>query len=184
MGLAAASAAALASASNTWMAAIFSMACICWLLAALIAAAGAGRNRAFAAGFLIGSAFYLLAWQAASSNWLDLNEDDLLTVRVVDRFYDLVKRPISTPVTSTGGVSPATPAGNVGGMRPAEDGAVTLNFKTDASGGFYYYSGFPRPTFVPDFATFRKIAHWLVAFYIGLAGGLFARWLWSKRSAD
>jgi hypothetical protein len=164
------------------------MVCICWLLAALIAAAGAGRNRAFAAGFLIASAFYLLAWQAASKNWLGLNEDDLLTVRVVDRFYDLVKRPVSTPATPAGGVSPATPAGSTGGTTPVEGDTATQSFGTDSSGDYYVYSSYfgavPKPTFAPYIGTFQKIAHWQIAFYVGLAGGLFARGLWSKRSAD
>lgn len=49
-------------------------------------------------------------------------------------------------------------------------------------GGTGLYFGPAVPTFTPDLYSFRAVAHWVIAWYIGLASGLFARWLRSGPS--
>ena len=159
--LAAISFAALAGASNAWATAVVSMICVYLLVACLVAAAGAGGGRTFAAGFVIGAMLYLSLWQAESMRWFHLQDGDLFTDRIVDRCYDLVKR---QDAASTGPASGGMPGG--GGMM------------TNAMGIM------PRVTFTPDAYHFSKIARWLIAFYTGLASGWFARRLRSARTTS
>jgi hypothetical protein len=144
----------------------------------VVAAAGAGRGRAFATGFVIGTLFYLLLWQVEASQWFSLQEGDLLTDRLVDRFYDLVKRQEpATPTTPYAGMAPA--AGMPGGAA-APSGMDAMGPAGAMGGGMMMGGGGAfgiGPSYAPSLYNFRKIAHWLIAFYIGLGCGLVARTL-------
>jgi low affinity Fe/Cu permease len=156
VAMAAISIAALVNASDAWATAIITAISVCLLAAAVIAAVGAGRSQAFAVGFVIGTLFYLLSWQAQRNQWLMLDHTDLATNRILDRFYNLVRRGAPAPT-------------------PAMSGD-TITY------GVGFFSGKPLgPAFIPDLDQFRKIAHWLIACHIGLASGLFARGLRSAR---
>jgi hypothetical protein len=158
VAMAAISVAALANASAAWATAIVTAVSVCLLAAAVISAVGAGRSRAFAVGFLIGTLFYLLLWEAERNQWLMLDHTDVVTNRLLDRFYNLIRR--GAPLPAPSGMS---------------DETVTF--------GVGFFSGKPLgPTLIPDLDQFQKIAHWLIAGYLGLASGLFARRLRSARS--
>lgn len=164
VALAAISAAALASASPAWATAIITAVGISLLAAALVAAAGAAGRRAFAVGFLIGALGYLLLWQASLHHWLLLDESDLLTQRIVEKFYELIKH--EAPAARATGSS-AQSAMSGGMMGPMGMGGMA-----GMGGGISFTVG---PTFLPDQNQFQKIAHWLFAVFIGLGCGSFAR---------
>ena len=176
--------AALVNASGAWTMAVITAISAFLLAAALVAAAGAGRSQAFAKGFLVGTLFYLVLWIAAVNNWFGvpitdlLSEQDLVTERIVNRLYDLVKRetPPAPPSPSPGGSM-----GGAGMMSAMPGGAPAggMGMGMAMGGGMM---GLPGPTFTPDSYHFHKIAHWLIAFYFGLASGLFACRLRSARS--
>lgn len=175
VAVAAASVAALARASNGPATAVITVISTCLLAAAVIAAAGAGRGQAFAIGFVIGALFYLLLWHVEASHWLSLQEGDLLTDRLVDRFYDLIKRQEPTaPMTPIAGMAPAagmpggaTASSGMGAMGPAGGLGGMMMSAGGASGAW--------PSYTPSLYHFRKIAHWLIAFYVGVASGVVAR---------
>lgn len=145
VAMVAVTAAALASSSHAWFAAVCTGLSALLLVALLVAVFGAGRKRFFAGGFFVGALFYLLLWNTATStHWLEVQQFDLLTVRLVDRLYKLVVRQV--PRTTPTGTLP--------------DGRI-INFPVAI-------------TDVPDFGRFRKIAHWLIAWYVGIGSGLLA----------
>lgn len=161
VAIAALSAAALANASEAWATAVISAIGLGLLAAALIAAVGAGSSRAFAVGFLLGACSYLLLWQATMNGWFMLSHTDLVTNRVVDRIYFLIRKESPPANPGFGGVT----------------GGVMM------PGAVGFFSGKPLgPAFVPDAIEFRKIAHWLIACCLGAASGRIARRLQAPRS--
>lgn len=176
VAVAAASVAALARASNGPATAVITAISTCLLAAAVIAAAGAGRDQAFATGFIIGTLFYLLSWQVEASHLFSLQEGDLLTDRLVDRFYNVVKRQEpAAPMTPSAGM---VPAGGMPGGTAAASGMRAMGPAGGMSGGMMMSSGGAfgvGPSYTPSLYHFRKIAHWLIAFYVGAASGVVAR---------
>ncbi len=146
VALAAFSVGALVNASATWATIALTAINVSLLAAILIAVFGAAGSRPFALGYLIGVSFYLLLWQTGKDGWFELSSPDLLTNHVVDRLYQLIAGELPQANASSGGISFWTG-------------------KTLAMG----------PASVPEYLSFRKIAHWLFACYVGLASGLIAR---------
>jgi hypothetical protein len=146
VAMVAVTAAALASASPAWVTAVFTALAALLLVALLVAVFGAGRNRSLAGGFVVGALFYLVLWHAVMSpNWLQLGESDLLTWPMVARLHELVAR--QEPPTMPTGTLP--------------DGTV-INFPVAVD-------------YVPNPVRFRKVAHCLIACYVGIGSGLLAR---------
>jgi hypothetical protein len=183
VAVAAISFAALVNASEAWAVAVITTISALLLAAALVAAVGTGRSQALAKGFLVGTLFYFVLWIAAINNWFGmgnayyLTTRDLLTERIVNRLYDLVKRetPSAPPTPSMAPSGPMGGAGMTSGM-PGGASAGGMGMGMMMGGGF----GPAGPTFTPDSYHFHKIAHWLIAFYLGLASGLFATRLQSS----
>lgn len=178
VAIAAISFAALVNASGAWAMAVITAIAALLLAAALVVAARAGRTQAFAKGFLVGTLFYCLLWIAAMHNWFVgpygyyLTPRDLLTERIVGWLYDRVKRE-TPPAPPTPTMAPGGSMGGAGMMSGMPGGAPAggMGMGMAMSGGMMGLAG---PTFTPDSYHFHKIAHWLIAFYIGLASGLFA----------
>jgi hypothetical protein len=159
VALAALSVAAAVNASGIWATAIITVILICLLVAALVAAVGTGPGRACAIAFMIATPFYLFWWQLSMYPGTILTPYDLVTDRIVDRLYDLIKRESLMPAQNSGfmfGVG----GGNKGGG--AGFGMVRM--------------------MTPDRNEFQRIVHWQIAFYIGLMSGLFAARLRRVRS--
>ena len=146
VALAAFSVGALVNASATWATIALTAINVSLLMAVLIAVFGAVDSRPFALGYLVGVFFYLLLWQADKHGWFELSSSDLLTNHIVDRLYQLIAGELPQANTSPGGISFWT--------------GKTLT---------------TAPASAPEYLSFRKIAHWLFACYVGLASGLIAR---------
>jgi hypothetical protein len=184
VAMAAVSFAALVNASGAWAMAVITAIAALLLAAALVVAAGSGRSQAFAKGFLIGALFYIMLRMAAVNDWFGpgnadyLTTSDIVTERVVDQVYDLVKRE-TPPALPTPTMAPGGPMGGAGMTSGMPGGTPAGGMGMAMSGGMMGLAG---PTFTPDSYHFHKIAHWLIAFYIGLASGLFTTRLRSARS--
>ncbi|HEX5443394.1 MAG TPA: hypothetical protein VFW87_06185 [Pirellulales bacterium] len=139
--------AALVSASYPWLVAAFALLSGSLLLAILTAACGIGDRRGFAIGFAVGTLFYLSVWHASRHHWLGLHDPQSLAT---DLAVDESFRLIAKQAPPSEG----NPAG---------------------VGGVVFGTGLP--TFTPDYISYYSIAHWLIAWYAGLASGSFARWI-------
>jgi hypothetical protein len=146
VALAAFSIGALVNASAAWATIALTAVNVSLLMAVLIAFFGAVGGRPFAMGYLVGVFFYLLLWQAGKDGWFELSTPDLLTNHLVDRLYQLIAGELPQANASSGGISFWT--------------GKTLT---------------TAPASAPEYLSFRKIAHWLFACYVGLASGLIAR---------
>ena len=153
VALAAFSIGALVNASAAWATIALTVISVSLLTAFLIAVFGALEIWPFALGYLVGVFFYLLLWQADKNGWFELSSPDLLTNHLVDRLYQLIAGELPQANASSGGISFWT--GKTLTMAPAS---------------------------APEYFSFRKIAHWLFACYVGLASGLIARRLRLRRS--